>query len=194
MSDYSSIARDIAAGVLAAMMSFGAADYSKGATYGKAPYSETSRSARNEAPYTMQLSDGGATGKGYSSSYSNELVGWLDDIGYGSNGYLKSVFKSNMTDEMKYTVAMAFHGDITGKSGGSGGASKMLYLEPYKNADGSFGYLDRGKGYVVAMAKKMPSGIFAYEGTEEFIPKLFGRGELSTLADRTADGDYWNKT
>jgi hypothetical protein len=173
MSDYASIAKDITAGVLAAMLSFGAADYSKaGATHDK-------------TPYTMQLSDG----RGHSSSYSNELVGWLDDIGYGSNNYLKSVFNSNISDDMKYKVAMAFHGDITGKSGGH----KAMHLEPYREADGSFGYVDRREGRIIALSKKLPNGLFTYYGPEDFIPTQFGRGGLSTLVERTANGEYFDK-
>ena len=52
------------------------------------------------------------------SGYGDRLLSWLDGEGFGENRYLKSVFKSDASDDTKYLFAMAFYDSLGGKSGG----------------------------------------------------------------------------
>lgn len=129
------------------------------------------------------------------SNYGDILLSWLEDEGFGNNRYLKSVFKSDASDETKYMFAMAFYDGISGKSGGHShdGLDEMTYLVPCEMQDGSFYYLDKMTGTIEAMVERLPNGLFTFRGKNKYIPKLGGRGELSGLRDSMVDGRYFNK-
>ena len=169
MSKYSNLSKEITAGVLSAMLSFGS--------------HATGSYAGNRAAVKYEQSESSAR---HTSNYGNQLNSWLDQVGYGSNNKMKGLFNSNMSDDSKYMCALAFYDEMTGKSTPQKHESEMMHLEPYEEADGSFGYRDRRKGHIVAMANKLPNGLFTYYGPKEFTSLMFGRGELSTLVDKTA--------
>src|SRR3989338_10279409 len=130
------------------------------------------------------------------SGYGDRLLSWLDGEGFGENRYLKSVFKSDASDDTKYLFAMAFYDSLGGKSGGHAQdeSEKMTYLVPYEMGDGSFYYLDKMTGHVEAIVERLPNGLFTFRGKNKYITKLGGRGELSSLRDSMVDGRYFNKS
>ncbi len=71
--------------------------------------------------------------------------------------------------------------------------SEMMHLVPYKQADGSFSLVDHYKGHIVASIKKMSNGMFSFFGPKEYITFFGGRGEFGGIADKMADGEYFNK-
>ena len=71
--------------------------------------------------------------------------------------------------------------------------SEMVHLIPEKMADGSFALLDRYKGHVVARIDRMPNGMFSFYGPKEYVTFFGGRGEFGGIADKMADGEYFNK-
>ena len=128
------------------------------------------------------------------SGCGDRLLSWLDGEGWGDNNDLKSVFKSDASDETKHLFALAFYNQST-KSGGHAqdDSEKMTYLVPHEMQDGSFYYLDKMTGKVEVMVERLPNGLFTFRGKNKYITRLGGRGELSGLRDSMVDGRYFNK-
>ena len=129
------------------------------------------------------------------SGYGDRLLSWLSDEGFGNNNYLKSVFKSDASDETKYLFALAFYDSLGGKSSGHSqdDSERMTYLVPHEMGDGSFYYMDKMTGKVEVIIERLPNGLFTFRGKNKFITRLGGRGELSGLRDSMVDGRYFNK-
>ena len=71
--------------------------------------------------------------------------------------------------------------------------SEMMHLVPYKQSDGSFSLVDHYKGRTVASIKRLPNGLFSFFGPKEYVTFFGGRGEFGGIADKMADGEYFNK-
>lgn len=70
---------------------------------------------------------------------------------------------------------------------------EMMHLIPERRSDGSFALLDRYKGHVVARIDRMPNGLFSFYGPREYVTFFGGRGEFGGIAEKMADGEYFNK-
>jgi len=128
------------------------------------------------------------------SGYGDRLLSWLDGEGFGDNRYLKSVFKSDASDDTKYLFALAFYDGLGGKSSGHVDKDEeMTYLVPHEMQDGGFYYLDKMTGKIEVMVEKLPNGLFTFRGKNKYITRLGGRNELSGIRDSMVDGRYFNK-
>ena len=130
------------------------------------------------------------------SDYGNKAIAWLGRNGYDSM-YNSFFQRSDVDDKTKKEVAwMIYH-----KHHSNNGAvaqpknegDDMVHLVPYEEADGSFYYHNRENGKVEVIVRKLPNGLFSYYGPKKYMEMLGGRGSLSGIVDRMADGKYFNK-
>ena len=189
-----SIANQIAAGVMSAVLSFGAHCGGSYAGTRAAEHREYVNHAMQYNAHPSERSRSSGRAPSYSSNYSDQLSSWLDGIGYRGNSSLKSMFMSNMSDADKYKVALDFYGAISGKSGGSkpeADSHNNMYLESYDTSNGCY-VVDRRKGRIVASLKKTGEGML-FTGPKEYITFFGGRQEGGGMADRIYDGMFHNK-
>lgn len=133
-------------------------------------------------------------------NYSEKLLGWMDE-NHIHDDSLRNYFKSAESDDAKEVMANMYRNFLMQKPKEShqapGGEhahdDEYMLLEPYENADGSFGYIDRVKGRVIVSVTKHSNGLFSYAGPRKYLEILGGRGSLSGIVDRMADGKYFNK-
>ena len=94
---------------------------------------------------------------------------------------------------VKKMAAWALYSVLEARQSGNNEKSEMVHLVPEKKADGSFALVDRYKGCVVARIDRMPNGLFSFYGPKEYVTFFGGRGEFGGIAEKMADGEYFNK-
>jgi hypothetical protein len=127
-------------------------------------------------------------------AYGNKLVGWAKNAGI-ANEELVSYFISPKVDaETKYMFAKVFRETERAKRrpAEAGHENHAMYLVPYTQPDGSFYYVNRNTGKVVASMMKQSNGLFSYMGDERWMEILGGRGKLSGIITAMNDDDYFH--
>ena len=130
------------------------------------------------------------------SDYGAKLLGWMSQNGIQDDS-LRNYFMSGESDKTKEAMANMYRAFMNKKdepAGHHNSEDEHMHLEPYKNADGSFGYIDRRKGQIIVSVTRHANGLFSYSGPRKYLEILGGRGSLSGIVERMSDGDYFNKS
>ena len=125
------------------------------------------------------------------SNYSgSKLDRWIEDMrhdfGFPAGYDTKGLYSADEGEKRK--AALALYDTLNNRRVDE----KHVHLESRETDKVT--YIVNGRGYVVAMLKKKPSGILLDGESKEYVTFFGGRGEWGGIADRLDNGVYHDKT